>query len=141
MESFNHQLLSFLPKRIHFHTDTFNMRMNFAVMDWVRNLSIHVVLIGMMCLQQNENISRPSTSERMYMDLRRPDRRTPRRLLVQKTFENVHSVWALYMERNMTSERYNLYTVYSNKSRVSILLDMLTWNQRSQRMMEMMMNV
>ena len=95
----------------------------------------------MMCLQQNENISRPSTSERMYMDLRRPDRRTPRRLLVQKTFENVHSVWALYMERNMTSERYNLYTVYSNKSRVSILLDMLTWNQRSQRMMEMMMNV
>ena len=41
------------------------------------------------------------------MDLRRPDRRTPRR--VQKTFENVHSVWALYMERNMTSERYNLY--------------------------------
>ena len=138
MESFNHKLL---PKRIHFHTDTFNMRMNFAVMDWVRNLSIHVVLIGMMCLQQNENISRPSTSERVSMDLRRPDRRTPKRILVQKTFENVHFVWALYMERNMTSELLLVYFVYANKSRVSILLDMLTWNQKSQRMMEMMMNV
>ena len=33
-----------------------------------------------------------------------------------------------------------VYFVYYNKSRVSILLDMLTWNQRSQRMMEMMIN-
>eukprot|EP00731_Ephydatia_muelleri_P004640 Em0002g816a len=32
MESFNHQLLTYLPKRIHFHTDTFKMRMYLAVM-------------------------------------------------------------------------------------------------------------
>ena len=35
-ESFNHQLLTYLPKRIHFSTRVFNMRMNLAVMDWVR---------------------------------------------------------------------------------------------------------
>ena len=36
VESFNHQLLTYLPKRIHFSTVTFNMRMNLAVLDWVR---------------------------------------------------------------------------------------------------------
>lgn len=36
VESFNHQLLTYLPKRIHFSTRVFNMRMNLAVMDWVR---------------------------------------------------------------------------------------------------------
>ena len=41
VESFNHQLLTFLPKRVHFHTDTFKMRMNFAVMDWVSSLHVH----------------------------------------------------------------------------------------------------
>ena len=35
VESFNHQLLTYLPKRIHFTTDTFVMRMNLALMDWV----------------------------------------------------------------------------------------------------------
>ena len=39
VESFNHQLLTYtyLPKRIHFHTKTFEMRMNVAVMDWNEN--------------------------------------------------------------------------------------------------------
>ena len=36
VESFNHQLLTYLPKRIHFSTRTFNMRMNLALLDWVR---------------------------------------------------------------------------------------------------------
>ena len=40
MESFNHQLLIYLPKRIHFHTKTFEMRMNLAVMDWVSVLCV-----------------------------------------------------------------------------------------------------
>ena len=35
IESFNHQLLTYLPKRIHFGSTTFKMRMNLAVMDWV----------------------------------------------------------------------------------------------------------
>ena len=36
VESFNHILLTYLSKRIHFSTRTFNMRMNLAVLDWVR---------------------------------------------------------------------------------------------------------
>ena len=40
VESFNHQLLTYLPKRIHFHTKTFEMRMNLAVMDWVSVLLV-----------------------------------------------------------------------------------------------------
>ena len=35
VESCNHQLLTYLPIRIHFDTKTFQMRMNLAVMDWV----------------------------------------------------------------------------------------------------------
>ena len=35
MESFNHALLTYLPKRIHFGDMTYDMRMHFAVMDWV----------------------------------------------------------------------------------------------------------
>ena len=35
IESFNHQLLTYLQKRVHFSTNTFNMRMNIALMDWV----------------------------------------------------------------------------------------------------------
>ena len=36
VESFNHQLLTYLPKRIHFSTKVFDMRMDIALMDWVR---------------------------------------------------------------------------------------------------------
>ena len=36
VESFNHMLLIYVPKRIHFGTATFLMRMNLAVLDWVR---------------------------------------------------------------------------------------------------------
>ena len=36
VESFNHMMLTYVPKRIHFSTCTFNMRMNLAVLDWVR---------------------------------------------------------------------------------------------------------
>ena len=40
VESFNHQLLTYLPKRIHFHTKTFEMRMTLAGMDWVSALLV-----------------------------------------------------------------------------------------------------
>lgn len=36
VESFNHMLLTYVPKRIHFSTKTFLMKMNLAVLDWVR---------------------------------------------------------------------------------------------------------
>ena len=45
MESFNHQLLTYLPKKIHFHTSTFIMRMNLAVMDWLGVMHVMVVMI------------------------------------------------------------------------------------------------
>lgn len=35
VESFNHQLLCYLSKRIHYSTATYRMRMNLAVLDWV----------------------------------------------------------------------------------------------------------
>jgi hypothetical protein len=35
VESFNHALLSYLPKRIHFGDAAYHMRMDIAVMDWV----------------------------------------------------------------------------------------------------------
>eukprot|EP00731_Ephydatia_muelleri_P006588 Em0003g836a len=42
MESFNHQLLTYLPKRIHFHTNTFKMRMNLAVIDWMSIIEVFI---------------------------------------------------------------------------------------------------
>ena len=35
VESLNHQMLLYVPKRIHFGSQTFKMRMNLAVLDWV----------------------------------------------------------------------------------------------------------
>lgn len=35
VESFNHMMLTYVPKRIHFSTRTFKMRMNLALLDWV----------------------------------------------------------------------------------------------------------
>ncbi|XP_064403181.1 uncharacterized protein LOC135348780 isoform X2 [Halichondria panicea] len=34
VESFNHQLLAHIPKRVHFGSSTFEMRMNRTIMDW-----------------------------------------------------------------------------------------------------------
>ncbi|XP_064394591.1 uncharacterized protein LOC135341847 isoform X3 [Halichondria panicea] len=64
VESFNHQLLMYLSKRIHYSDKTFLMRMNLAVLDW------------------NENVNRAHTSKRKVKDLRRPDRRTDMKALV-----------------------------------------------------------
>eukprot|EP00731_Ephydatia_muelleri_P033586 Em0033g2a len=67
LSRFNHQLLTYLPKRIHFHTKTFEMRMNLAVMDW------------------NENCQRMATSHHEYTDVRRPDHHSTYNVLVKKT--------------------------------------------------------
>ena len=49
------------------------MRMNLAVLDWVRLLHVwHHSHLNMCHYMQNENVSRETTSERMYEDLRRP---------------------------------------------------------------------
>ena len=42
---------------------------------------------------QNENVDRPYTSTKKVKDLRRPDRRTPMKALVAKSFRFVASLW------------------------------------------------
>eukprot|EP00731_Ephydatia_muelleri_P037430 Em0468g2a len=85
MESFNHQLLTYLPKRIHFHTNTFKMRMNLAVMDW------------------NENTQRASISHDEYLDVRRPDHHSTYNVLKKKTFQFVRNIWNAYILKNISS--------------------------------------
>ncbi|KAL5510349.1 hypothetical protein EMCRGX_G005879 [Ephydatia muelleri] len=87
VESFNHQLLTYLPKRIHFHTKTFEMRMNLAVMDW------------------NENTQRVATSHHDYTDVRRPDHRSTYNVLVKKTYRFVKNIWTMYILKNMSSQQ------------------------------------
>eukprot|EP00731_Ephydatia_muelleri_P036305 Em0233g1a len=87
VESFNHQLLTYLPKRIHFHTKTFEMRMNLAVMDW------------------NENCQRMATSHHEYTDVRRPDNQSTYNVLVKKTYRFVNNIWSMYVLRNITSQQ------------------------------------
>ncbi|KAL5472992.1 hypothetical protein EMCRGX_G027432 [Ephydatia muelleri] len=83
----NHQLLTYLPKRIHFHTKTFEMRMNLAVMDW------------------NENCQRMATSHHEYTDVRRPDHHSTYNVLVKKTYRFVNNIWSMYVLRNITSQQ------------------------------------
>lgn len=87
VESFNHMLLTYASKRIHFSTCTFNMRMHLAVLDW------------------NENVNRAYTSTHRVADLRRPDRPTPMKVLVDKTYNFVDVFWEAYMEHNKTDLR------------------------------------
>ena len=47
---------------------------------------------------QNENVRRASTSERLVQDLRRPDRRTPMKVLVKKSFDFVDVIWKAYIQ-------------------------------------------
>ena len=134
VESFNHQLLTYAPKRIHFSTSTFLMRLNLAVMDWVGVVHVHVsiyrhvhtvwVLTVHPCIvlynvhvhsvytyssaycilyTQNENVNRAHTSACKVRDLRRPDRRTAMKALVQKTFKFVDVLWEMYISRNRES--------------------------------------
>ena len=54
VESFNHQLLTYLPKRIHFSKKAFNMRMNLAVLDWVSEsrvlFTVHIHIINIIII-------------------------------------------------------------------------------------------
>ncbi|KAL5479631.1 hypothetical protein EMCRGX_G023180 [Ephydatia muelleri] len=68
VESFNHQLLTYLPKRIHFQEKTFDMRMNLAVMDW------------------NENTQRVATSLLSDFSVLPPEDRNIVRIFLSSTF-------------------------------------------------------
>ena len=79
------------------------MRMNLAVLDWVSTIIMympHPISIDINFFFQNENCQRASTSERFVQDMRRPDRRTPRRVLVDKTFGFVETIWSKYQSIN-----------------------------------------
>ena len=52
---------------------------------------------------QNENVARAFTSERRVMDMRRPDRRTPLKVLVDKSYKFTDDIWARYVSLNMES--------------------------------------
>ena len=62
-------------------------------------INVSTVLL-FITVSQNENVERASTSERLYWDIRRPDRRTPMKVLVEKTYLFTKCVWALYIHRN-----------------------------------------
>ena len=181
-------MLLYVPKRINFGSQTFKMRMNLAVLDWVScmytveppnkghigvnvnslvlsfverlsssqrlqiyreseylgpravtlverfivdcpylggslirysTVYIQLPLFLSTSLFQNENVKRSHTSERMYIDIRRPNRRTPLRVLVDKTFRFVEDVWSMYMERNMQVTGYvNNYCYVDNVSSI-----------------------
>lgn len=102
IESFNHQLLTYIPKRVHFGDRIFQTRMDFALLDWVRatisKMCFIIIIIAYVSHQQNENVGRMATSTREVVDLRRPDRRTPMRVLVAKTFHFADKVWMTYLQ-------------------------------------------
>ncbi len=97
-----HHLLTYAPKRIHFGTETFVMRMNLACMDWVSEMCVYTYHILLMSYNyyKNENVGRRATSEVYMQDLKRPNRRTPFRVLVCKSFKFVDEVWKLYVSLN-----------------------------------------
>ena len=74
VESFNHQLLTYLPKRVYFGSATFHMRMDLAVLNW---MGIHVYSFINFKLS---DIHFPSRSEcaRLLGDSRMPLPRTPK---------------------------------------------------------------
>ena len=48
-------------------------------------------------IPQNENVGRDATSTYLTVDLRRPERRTPMRALVAKSFHFADRVWMAYL--------------------------------------------
>ena len=76
------------------------MRMNLAVMDWV--CDYNSMYVCMYVILYNENVNRTHTSARKVHDLRRPDRRTAMKVLVEKSFNFVDVLWAEYVQCNTT---------------------------------------
>ena len=60
---------------------------------------------------QNENVNRTHTSVHKVKDLRRSDRRTPMKVLVEKTFKFVELVWTAYVDDNTPDIRYVSYII------------------------------
>ena len=91
VEPFNHQLLSDVPKKIHFGSTTFVMRLNLALGMIVRSYDDNGRLY-LAFLNRMRNVGRAATSECMVADIRWKDRRTPMKVLVAKTFHFVQRI-------------------------------------------------
>ena len=52
-------------------------------------------------------MNRASTSERLVVDARRPDRRTPMKVLVKKSFNFVGEIWRAYVQSRVNDLRYD----------------------------------
>ena len=100
IEFFNYQLLTYIPKRVHFGGRIFKTRMDLALLDWVRATGSKVSFICTIYVsnQQNENMGHTATSTQEVVDLQRSDRRTPVRVLVIKTFHFADKVWMTYLQ-------------------------------------------
>ena len=56
-------------------------------------------------------MNRVHTSVHRVQDLRRPDRRTPMKVLVEKTFTFVELVWSTYIDDNKADIRHVSYII------------------------------
>ena len=109
-------MLTYVPKRIHFSTSIFKMRMNLAVLDWVSSLAhfcYNNYIYDNHDSAQNENVNQPHTSSRRVADLRRPDRRTELKVLVEKTYNFVDHLWASYVANNISDIELVMLVMYT----------------------------
>ena len=44
----------------------------------------------------------------MVLDMRRPDRRTPMKTRVKKTFNFANVIWDLYVSKNLEDQRFGI---------------------------------
>ena len=68
--------------------------------------NVCVTVHSFICLLQNENVRRECTSERLVQDMRRPDRRTPMRVLKEKSFNFAGEIWENYEQQRKVDLRY-----------------------------------
>ena len=68
--------------------------------------NVCVTVHSFICLLQNENVRRECTSERLVQDMKRPDRRTPMRVLKEKSFNFAEEIWENYEQQRKVDLRY-----------------------------------
>ncbi|XP_068752792.1 uncharacterized protein [Montipora capricornis] len=82
IETLHTVMLIYVPKRIHFGDNTYNMRVELTVLDW------------------NENVNREVSSLQMYQHARHPNRLAETRVLVEKTFNFREVTWSRFFKLN-----------------------------------------
>ena len=94
------QAHSFLNQNIQYENElgTFRLGTLFCVCTWSST--------NYRQFYQNENVNRSYTSLSTVKDLRRPDRHTPLKVLVSKTFKFVDQLWEMYVTKNKVDLRY-----------------------------------